>query len=176
MNLIIKAANFAYKAHEGQYRKNFDKRPYFYHVAYVAGKTAGWSDNENVIAAAFLHDSVEDCEVTFQQIKEKFGENVSLLVYFLTSYSKIVKSTEKRYKRKQMDLDHLAAAPLVAKRIKLEDRSANLEDTLAVANDPQFALLYCNETEDLLKVIAEAHPETADYIKSLILQIRNKYS
>lgn len=57
----------------------------------------------------------------------------------------------------------------------LEDRAANLEDTLAVANDTDFALLYAKESEDLLKVIGKADSDTADYVKSLILQIRNKY-
>jgi (p)ppGpp synthase/HD superfamily hydrolase len=97
MNIIQKAAEFAAKAHEGQKRK--DGKPYFSHVEAVANiVTMDWfrlihreaQDNWNeckdhVVAAAYLHDVIEDCGVTQQQlIDEGFSVMTAELVQSLS--------------------------------------------------------------------------------------------
>jgi GTP pyrophosphokinase len=180
MSLIVKAASFAAKKHEGQYRKLFEKRPYFTHVAMVAGRIAAWADQypgvkpDDLVAVGFLHDVVEDCDVTIDDIKSEFNSEVGIGVWWLTSYSKILHSKEKRAIRKQLDRDHLAVAPVHYKRAKLEDRCSNMEDVIAKA-EPDFALLYADESEQLLSVIKEGDLKTADYLSALIQQVREKY-
>lgn len=79
MNLIEKARNFAKEAHEGQTRK-VTSVPMFYHVEEVALilKKAGFSDE--AVAAGYLHDTVEDTDVTLQDILKIFGEKVAFIV------------------------------------------------------------------------------------------------
>ena len=78
--MIEEARNFAEKAHEGQFRKG-TKRPYIVHPQEVAKIAATMTDEEEIISAAWLHDTLEDCrQVTKEQIREAFGERVLELV------------------------------------------------------------------------------------------------
>lgn len=68
------------KAHEGQFRKG-TKRPYIVHPLEVAKIVSTMTDDEEMISAALLHDTLEDCrQVTKEQIKEAFGERVLEMV------------------------------------------------------------------------------------------------
>ena len=72
--------DFAEKAHEGQFRKG-TKRPYIVHPLEVAKIVSTMTDDEEIISAALLHDTLEDCrQVTKEQIKEAFGERVLEMV------------------------------------------------------------------------------------------------
>lgn len=94
MNIIQKAADFARKAHEGQKRK--DGKDYFTHVEAVANIVNNswtvedhqkiWNNfKDDVIAAAYLHDTIEDCGVTKQQlIDEGFSHITAELVETLS--------------------------------------------------------------------------------------------
>ena len=66
-NIINKAVNFAQKAHAGQYRKGTDV-PYITHVLEAGTIAASLTDDENVIAAAILHDTIEDTAVSKDDI------------------------------------------------------------------------------------------------------------
>src|SRR5262245_49269024 len=115
--LIIKASIFARKAHEGQVRK-YSGLPYIQHPARVAGEAAllDGADEEDV-AAAWLHDVVEDTTVTLQAIREDFGDRVADLVDWLTNPKKM--DGENRAARKAKVAAKLAKAPREAKRIKM---------------------------------------------------------
>jgi len=78
-SLVDKAAVFAVKAHEGQVRK-FSGTPYILHPMEVATIIATMTDDPEVIASGFLHDTVEDTAVTPEQIRETFGSRVYQLV------------------------------------------------------------------------------------------------
>lgn len=78
--MIEKATRFATKAHEGQLRKG-TTRPYIVHPLEVAQIVSTITNDEEVIVAALLHDTVEDCEeVTVQIIREEFGPRVAAIV------------------------------------------------------------------------------------------------
>lgn len=79
MSLLEEAINFAAAAHNGMYRKG-SKTPYILHPMEVAVIAGTMTDSEEVIAAALLHDTVEDTEATLEEIKEKFGDRVAELV------------------------------------------------------------------------------------------------
>lgn len=79
--MINKAISFAANAHSGQYRKG-TKIPFIVHPMEVASIVGRITDDPEVISAAVLHDTVEDCEeVTIEIIREEFGERVAELVY-----------------------------------------------------------------------------------------------
>ena len=76
--MIDKAITFATKAHEGQFRKG-TKLPYIVHPLEVGVIVSRMTQDKEVIAAAILHDTLEDCkEVTFSTLCQEFGERVAV--------------------------------------------------------------------------------------------------
>ncbi|MGF1487516.1 MAG: RelA/SpoT family protein [Prochloraceae cyanobacterium] len=85
-NLICRAFEFAYELHKEQYRKSGE--PYIAHPVAVAGLLRDLGGDSTTIAAGFLHDVVEDTDVTTEEIEERFGCDVRLLVEGVTKLSK----------------------------------------------------------------------------------------
>lgn len=79
MELFDEALIFACRKHSGQRRK-LSETPYFLHPMEVATIVGTMTDDQNLIAAALLHDTVEDTDTTLEEIRENFGKRVSLLV------------------------------------------------------------------------------------------------
>ena len=79
MELVCEAIVFAAKAHDGMRRKNSES-PYILHPMEAAVIVGTMTDDQNVIAAAALHDVVEDAGITIQEIEERFGKRVRELV------------------------------------------------------------------------------------------------
>ena len=79
MELVSEAIAFAVKAHDGMRRKKSDA-PYILHPMEAAVIVGTMTDDQNLIAAAALHDVVEDAGITLDQIREKFGQRVWELV------------------------------------------------------------------------------------------------
>src|SRR3972149_1547626 len=82
--LVMKAARFAAKAHAGQFRKD-GKTPAIVHPARVAGRVAVLPfATDELVAVAYLHDVMEDCPITHDDLVREFGAEVAHLVDFLT--------------------------------------------------------------------------------------------
>ena len=79
MELVSEAIVFAAKAHDGMRRKK-SQAPYILHPMEAAVIVGTMTDDQNLIAAAALHDVVEDAGITLEEIKEKFGQRVWELV------------------------------------------------------------------------------------------------
>ena len=79
MELVSKAIEFAVKAHDGMRRKK-SETPYILHPLEAAVIVSTMTSDQNVIAAAILHDVVEDTNVTIEEIEETFGKRVKDLV------------------------------------------------------------------------------------------------
>ena len=79
MELVSEAISFAVKAHDGMRRKK-SKAPYILHPMEAAVIVGTISDDQNLIAAAILHDVVEDAGIAIDEIEEKFGSRVRELV------------------------------------------------------------------------------------------------
>ena len=79
MELVSEAIAFAVKAHDGMRRKK-SQSPYILHPMEAAVIVGTMTDDQNLIAAAVLHDVVEDADVTIEEIEEKFGKRVRELV------------------------------------------------------------------------------------------------
>ena len=118
------AYEFAAEAHAGQDRKG-DGSPYIAHPVEVARllEAEGERDDE-LIAATFLHDVVEDTEHSLDQVRERFGAGVAELVEAMTED----KSVEPYEARKDHHRDQVEAAGERAVRIYAADKLANLRD------------------------------------------------
>ena len=79
MELVSEAIAFAVKAHDGMRRKKSDA-PYILHPMEAAVIVGTMTDDQNLIAAAVLHDVVEDADIAMEEIEEKFGKRVRELV------------------------------------------------------------------------------------------------
>jgi len=126
--LIIKAVNFAADKHRGQSRKDAANTPYINHPIALANlllNYAGISD-VNVIAAAILHDTVEDTDATVDDIEEQFGTAIRDIVIEVTD-DKSMSSPD----RKRLQIEHAATLCHEAKLVKLADKISNLQDIIA---------------------------------------------
>lgn len=78
--MVDRAIEFATKVHDGQFRKG-TKRPYIVHPIEVGDIVSSMTHDEEVISAAILHDTVEDCkDVTVEKIAEMFSARVAFFV------------------------------------------------------------------------------------------------
>ena len=151
MSVILRAAAYAARAHLGQTRKD-GTTPYIIHPARVAGRVAVHpTATEEMVAAAFLHDVVEDTKVTHADLTTDFVIPVAALVKELTNtYTAPGMS---RHDRKKLERARLGTISLPAKIIKLLDRIDNLRD-LSYGNG--FAEIYAEESLLLGQVIGHA--------------------
>lgn len=150
MSLIIRAQKFAKEKHKHQKRK-YTGEPYFNHceeVAYLVGFESLLNSNK-AVAAAYLHDVVEDTETSIEEIEEIFGKTVAQLVSEVTDISKT--SDGNRKARKEIDRKHLEKASPEGQTIKLADLISN--SISIVECDKDFAKVYLAEKEKLLEVL-----------------------
>lgn len=152
IDLIKKARNYATQAHKRiNHRRKYTNQPYDFHLKTVAELVSSVSDDPEMIAAAWLHDTVEDTPVTFHDIEKEFGPGIVQLVSDLTDVSKT--GDGNRAVRKAIDRAHLAQAVDRAKTIKLADLIDNCRDICA--NSPRFARVYLTEMAALLEVLGD---------------------
>lgn len=143
-DLILHAARTAKEAHEGQFRK-YHKLPYILHPGRVASRVTLIDDvTPDEIAAAWLHDVIEDCGYSPGMLLEKgFSETTVQLVVELTNPSKEQPHLPRAH-RTAIDRQHIANVSEKAKRIKLADRVDNLRD-MDLAKE-SFKSLYVAES------------------------------
>lgn len=140
-SLVSRAEDFATRAHDGQTEKDENKTPYIYHPAMVARlvSQAGCSDEE--IAAAWLHDTVEDTNVVIETIKKEFGNEVAHIVEGLTDipgWENLPVS-----ERKQRQADRVLTERDSVKKVKLADQvSAVSLDSANTLLDKQHRIEY----------------------------------
>ncbi len=121
--MIDEAIAFATKAHEGQFRKG-TKRPYIVHPIEVADIVSSMTQDEEVISAAVLHDTIEDCNgVTEEILRDRFGQRVAELVAGESEDKS--KSWEMR---KGTTIQHLKTASFDLQMIGLADKLSNMRD------------------------------------------------
>lgn len=153
MNIVERARIFATAAHAavGQKRK-YTGEDYIVHPTEVVNillTVPGITDAQ--LAAAYLHDVVEDTGVTIEQVEAEFGTEVAELVGWLTDVSKPTDGNRKV--RKTIDRKHTAMAPAAAQTIKCCDIISNVKSI--VINDPNFAEIYLAEKMELLSILIQ---------------------
>ena len=124
MNLKERAKKFAVRAHEGQTRKSEKNKPMIIHPINVAYILESYGFDDNVIAAGYLHDVVEDTEYTNDDILKKFGEDIASLVYGASEPNKKLSWEE----RKEHTVEESSKLDLRHKAVIVADKINNLED------------------------------------------------
>lgn len=150
-SLEEQARRYATKAHaEAGQRRKYTDEPYIVHPAAVVELVRSVTDNETMLAAAWLHDTVEDTPSTLADIESHFGAEVAELVAMLTDSKQ--PQAKNRAARKVAHFQHTARASKDAQTIKLADIIDNTRSIIHF--DPHFARVYLVEKRvqiDLLR-------------------------
>lgn len=167
MEALIQAAkDFARKAHYGQVRK-YTGEPYWVHTEAVADIVRNHGGSWQQIAAAHLHDTLEDTETTFDELENFFGRDVASLVEELTDfYTKETFPNMNRAARKLRETMRLGNISDRAKTIKVADLIDNTASI--VEHDPKFAKVYLQEKANVLAVMGGAN---ASLLRAALEQI-----
>lgn len=161
MELVVKAHAFAAKAHAGVFRK-WSGEPYVEHAERVAGSLAALGFGPEVVAAGYLHDVVEDCPISAEELAAEFGPKVAALVVEVTN-PELPKLPGNRAYRKAAVVAHLAGASYEGASIKLADMADNSSNVAALA--PEFAKGYLAEMAKKVAVLGHGHPELLASVK-----------
>ncbi|KAK45728.1 HD domain-containing protein [Caballeronia sp. LZ029] len=129
MNQLIRAIAFAADKHRNQRRKDAEASPYINHPIALANVLAneGGIDDERVLLAAVLHDTIEDTDTTHDELVQWFGEEVARIVAEVTDDKALPKA-----ERKRLQIEHAAHISRAAQLVKLADKICNLRDILAM--------------------------------------------
>jgi guanosine-3',5'-bis(diphosphate) 3'-pyrophosphohydrolase len=152
--LLVDALAFAALKHRDQRRKDPDASPYINHpiaLARVLSVEAGLHDAK-LLAAAVLHDTLEDTETTFEELRERFGKTVATIVREVTDDRSLPKA-----ERKRLQIEHAEHLSQRARLVKLADKICNVRDI--ASNSPRGWSL-------------QRRREYFDWAKAVIDQIR----
>lgn len=121
LRLVVRAAEYAARAHARHRRKDIDETPYINHLAHVARLLAEAGCDVELVAAGYLHDTIEDVCVTYEELLTEFGRDIADLVMAVTDDKSI------RWQlRKQAQIDHAAGSSPRVVALKLADKVSNL--------------------------------------------------
>ena len=197
--IIEKAFKRAEKAHEGQLRKSGE--PYITHPVAVAKILADLGTGPSTIAAALLHDTVEDTEYSLDQLRAEFGEEVALLVDGVTKLDK-VKLGDKAQAETIRKMIVAMSKDIRVLVIKLADRLHNArtwgfvpidsakrkaQETLEIyaplahrlgintikweLEDLSFSVLYPKVYEEIVNLVKQRTPKRSEYTDKVIRDI-----
>ncbi|MGK3143997.1 HD domain-containing protein [Pantoea sp. C2G6] len=172
-SLEEQARRFATEAHAGAgQRRKYTDEPYIVHPAAVAELVRSVSHDAALLAAAWLHDTVEDTAITLGDIEAGFGERVAALVEMLTDSAPA--TAKNRAARKVAHFRHTASASPDAQTIKLADI---IDNTRAIVRfDPHFARIYLVEKRLQIALLkqgdAQLWQQASAVIESGIAQLK----
>jgi (p)ppGpp synthase/HD superfamily hydrolase len=151
LRLVSEAADFAARRHSGQQRKGRGNEPYVNHLAEVANllSIATEGTDAELVAAGWLHDTVEDTQTTHQELTKTFGERVAALVVEVTDDMTL----PKRERRQKQIVDAPRKSP-GAKLIKIADKISNIRARIVPQPNP-------DERDDLIEYVTWAEKVVA---------------
>ncbi|MGK7890628.1 MAG: HD domain-containing protein [Leptolyngbyaceae cyanobacterium] len=174
--LILKALDFAARKHRNQRRKGDNAAPYINHpidLVTLLWQKGGVRD-EVVIAAALLHDTVEDTDTSFEELDIEFGADVCQVVAEVTDDKALPKA-----QRKQSQIDHAPHLSDRARLVKLADKIANLRDILTAppANwSDERKLEYVEWSKRVIDPIRGSHPDLEALFDQIYQQGYTRFS
>lgn len=123
--LLTRALAFAARKHRDQRRKDAEASPYINHPIALAELLVheGGVDDPLVLAAALLHDTLEDTETTLAELGAAFGDEIAAIVAEVSDDKTLEKA-----ERKRRQIAHAAALSPRARLVKLADKTCNLRD------------------------------------------------
>ena len=149
--LLDRAIIFAVRAHAGTERrgKGF---PYIVHPMEAMEIVATMTADQELLAAAALHDTVEDTDVTVEQLRAEFGDRIADLVAAESdAFVEGVSEEDSWHARKQAAIDRLARAPHDAKMVALGDKLSNMRAIArdyAVQGDALWNIFHAKDPKD----------------------------
>ncbi len=174
MDLIEKAKTFA-KLKHGKDQRKYTNELYYTHPFAVVDRLKTFNkykNNKTILAAAYLHDTLEDTDTTYDELKYNFNKEIADLVQELTS-------DKKQYKNNKNETDYKAKAQYLTKKInniskeariiKLADREHNVSTMSGAPHS--FIERYTKETQYILENL-KFKPDTEE--KELINSIWKK--
>lgn len=121
MRLVVRAAEFAARAHCRHRRKDVDETPYINHLTHVAFLLAEAGCDAALVAAGYLHDTIEDVDVSYETLHTEFGADVAELVLAVTD-----DRTLRWQEQKQAQIDRAPRSTPRLAALKLADKISNL--------------------------------------------------
>ncbi|MCK4346101.1 MAG: bifunctional (p)ppGpp synthetase/guanosine-3',5'-bis(diphosphate) 3'-pyrophosphohydrolase [Bacteroidales bacterium] len=175
LTIFFKALDFAAKKHKDQRRKDKGETPYINHPIAVANTLVetGKVTDVNTIAAALLHDTIEDTNTNPDEIEEEFGKKILALV---------LETTDKKWQpkpvRKFLQIKNASKKSNAAKQIKLADKICNVQDVLK--NPPvkwsnRQQRDYLIWAEMVIKGLRGVNPDLEKMFDELILKGKQKF-
>jgi len=128
ISIILKAAEFSARKHRDQRRKDADASPYINHPIGLANvlKNEGGISDPVILAAALLHDTLEDTETDYEELRGQFGDQIADVVVEVTDTKWLSKEA-----RKQLQISKASHSSARARAVKIADKICNVRDILA---------------------------------------------
>lgn len=162
--LVMQAISFAARSHQGQSRKD-QVTPYVAHpmrVLFVLANIFNVRDPE-VLAAAVLHDTIEDTTTDFDELAKHFGERVARYVALLSKDSRLPE-----HDRERSYLAALAQAPVEVKLCKLGDAYDNLLDAEGLSQEARDRAV--DKARQVMQQVGESLPQSWQHVLPLVQQ------
>lgn len=159
--IVLDAMKFAYEVHKDHKRKYLGD-PYTNHLAEVVAITASVNAGPVVLATAWLHDTIEDVDVTHEFLIERFGYTVANGVLLLSD----LETEGNRAQRKAQSRYRLSTTSDWIQTIKVADLISNTRNI--VQHDPKFAVTYLEEKRLLLEMLPLANHHLKDYAQKIL--------
>jgi guanosine-3',5'-bis(diphosphate) 3'-pyrophosphohydrolase len=174
--LLLKAADFSAERHAAQRRKGEQNVPYVNHPLRVARYLAeiGGIEDVNVLAAALLHDTIEDTPTTDAELRGEFGDGIADLVLEVTDDKSLPKA-----ERKRLQIVHAPSVSTKATQIKVADKLSNVQD---IAEAPpadwtrERRVEYLDWTEKVVDELTDANPPMLARYREALAEARRKLS
>lgn len=160
-SLVEKAALIAFVAHAGQVRKDGGS-PYVIHPYMASLKLASYGFGPSVLAAALVHDVVEDTSVTIEQVHELLGRDVADIVRVLTEEKSLPWEA-----RKERYIEAIRTASPEAKAVSTADKIHNLESLFAA---------YAVQGPELWKVFNRGREEKCWFERTLLRALQETWT
>lgn len=175
LDLFIKALRFASDKHMTHRRKGCDSVPYINHLIKVAEilYTIGDENNEEILAAAILHDTLEDTDTTFEELNSIFGTRIAELVREVTDDMSLSYEDRKRHQIK-----NAIFISNDARKLKIADKISNIKDILELPLNwsNRRKRQYIDWAEQVITNCRGVNPKLDQAFDEILLQARTAIS
>lgn len=169
---ILEALTFAAEQHKYQRRAGFEPLPYINHILKVTDALVniGHEKDTALILSAILHDVVEDTNISFAEITEKFGHQVRSVVEELTDDMSLSYAERKRL---QVQQAHQLSLP--ARKIRIADKASNLEDIFTYELDwpIEKKMAYLENAIQVVEKIRGSNDALEKWFDEIVNRIKN---
>lgn len=168
--IVIRAAKYyaIYHHNRVKQKRRYTGEPYWKHPEEVAQIVAQRGGSAEQIAAAWLHDTVEDTDATMDSVYRWFGWTIGHMVEGLTDISR--PEDGNRATRKAIDRQHSAHQLWKVRQIKLADLDCNARSIFQ--HDPDFGVVFAKEMVMTIPLLEAGDKALADHLRGLIVEFR----